>query len=90
MYGALSLVRGRDGTLSLVRGRDGALSLVRGWDGALSLVCGREPYGFNLSLPPARYQAEAGGSPYKAITYYHHAISIDPTKGNSQACPIAI
>eukprot|EP00731_Ephydatia_muelleri_P016254 Em0009g678a len=29
----------------------------------------------------ARYQSEAGGPPYKAITYYHHAISIDPTKG---------
>ena len=32
----------------------------------------------------ARYQAEAGGSPYKAITYYHHAISLDPTKGISK------
>ena len=39
-------------------------------------------------LPPslplsARYQVDVGGSPFTAVAYYHHAISLDPTKGDT-------
>jgi len=30
----------------------------------------------------ARYKVDVGGSPYEAVAYYHHAISLDPAKGN--------
>lgn len=29
----------------------------------------------------ARYKVDVGGSPYEAVAYYHHAISLDPAKG---------
>lgn len=29
----------------------------------------------------ARYKVEVGGSPYEAVAYYHHAISLDSAKG---------
>ena len=94
-------VCGREGTSRCVEGR-GPQGVWKGgdlkscvWKGGDLKSCvwkggDLKSCGFNLSFPPARYQSEAGGPPYKAITYYHHAISIDPTKGISHDMSITI